>query len=352
MGTEGGGSDESHGDLTSWARHRASLERAFRRITAVISAAMVTMRRKASSSPVAPFVEAHVPPAWRRPRRLMLVGGLLLVAIALIIGTWPAATTRHPAPGTTVFQVDHQVVLRFVHSAGSVHVSAGPDGQVSITEHRNGITDAIHTSYRQQGDAITVTVSIAGGLGLATWVDFAVAVPQNTSASVAVAAGTLAATGVTGNLVLQDTNGSIWATNVSGAIALRTVSGSINARQVNGQVSAVTDNGTITTISTRLRGHSLVRAQSGTINFHGSLNPGCHAVFRDTNGAIGVTLPSGSSLLVDARTALGSISSEFASVHVVPDSKGRVANGRVGRGALAQLSIRTMGGSIDLGQGT
>src|SRR5260221_8449392 len=276
------------------------------------------MRSKAASSSVSAWLEANIPRAWRRPRRLVLVGALL-AAIALIIATRPGATTmppRHPAPGTTVFQAGQRVVLRFVHSAGRVHVTAGPDGQVSITENRSGITDAIHTSYRQQGDLITVTVSIDQGLTLATWVDFDVKVPRGTRAKVAVAAGPLEAAGLTGDFVLQDTNGSIWATNVSGAIALQTASGSINTSKVSGQVSAITDNGTITSISTRLRGHSLVQAQNGTINFHGSLDPGCHATFRNTNGAIGVTLPSDSSVLVDARTPHGSINSQFSSLHV------------------------------------
>ncbi len=93
-----------------------------------------------------------------------------------------------------------------------------------------------------------------------------------------------------------------------------------------------------------------MQAQTGTINFHGSLDPGCHAVFRNTNGAIGVTLPSGSSVLVNARTPHGSINSEFPAVHVVSHAKGRVAKGRIGRGAPARLSIQTMGGSIDLNQ--
>ena len=352
MSTGEGGPDESRRDLTNRARQRVGAETAFRRILAGSSAAFATMRSKASSSSLSALVEAHVPPAWRRPRRLTLVGALLLAVVVLIITTRPAATPRHPAPGTTVFPIGHQVVLRLVHSTGSVHLRAGPDGQVSITEHRSGFTGAIHTSYRQQGDVITVTVSIDNGYGgaLATWVDFDVAVPRDTSANVAVAAGTLEAAGVTGNFVLRDTNGSIWATNVSGAIAMRTTSGSINTNHVRGQVSAITDNGTITTISTRLRGHSLVQAQSGTINFHGSLDPGCHAVFRNTNGAIGVTLPSGSSVLVNARTPHGSINSEFPAVHVVSHAKGRVAKGRIGRGAPARLSIQTMGGSIDLNQ--
>jgi hypothetical protein len=323
MGTGEGGSDKSRKDVTSGARQRVT------------------------------WVEAHVPPAWRRPRRLVFAGALLLAAIALIVATRPPASTmpRHPAPGTTVFQVGQRVALRFVHSTGSVHVSAGPAGQVSITENRNGFTGAIHTSYRQQGDVITVRVSIDNGLPLATWVDFNVAVPQDTSADVATGAGTLKAAGLSGNFVLQDTNGSIWAASLSGVIALQTASGSINTSHVSGQVSAITGNGTITTISTRLRGHSLMQAQNGTISFHGSLDPGCHAVFRNTNGATGVTLPAGSSVLLDARARSGSINSGFSSVHVVSDSDGRVARGRVGRGAPAHLSIQTMGGSIDLHQG-
>jgi hypothetical protein len=309
--------------------------------------------RKDVTSGARQWVEAHVPPAWRRPRRLVLVAAVLLAAIVLIVATRPPATTmpRHPAPGTTVFQAGQRVVLRFVRSTGSVHVSAGPAGQVSITENRNGFTGAIHTGYRQQGDVITVSVSIDNGLPMATWVDFNVAVPQGTSADIATGAGTLKAAGLSGNFVLHDTNGSIWAASLSGVIALQTASGSINTSHVSGQVSAITGNGTITTISTRLRGRSLMQAQNGTISFHGSLDPGCHAVFRNTNGATAVTLPGGSSVLLDARTRSGSINSGFSSVHVVSDSDERVAHGHVGRGASAHLSIQTMGGSIDLHQG-
>ncbi len=303
-------------------------------------------------SPLAAWVRAHVPSAWRqRPRRLMLVAALLLAAIVLIITTRPA-TPFHPAPATRVFQVGDQVALRFVRSTGSVRVRAGPGGQVSIKESRSGITSAIRTSYRQQGDVITVTVSIETGLPTATWVDFDVAVPQNMIAKLAVPAGTLTATGLNGNFVLQDTGGSIWAANVSGTIALRTASGSINTSRVTAQVNASTGNGTITTISTHLRGDSLMQAQNGTINFHGSLDPGCHAVFRNTNGAIGITLPAAASVLVDARTPHGSISSGFSSVHVVSDARGRVARGRVGRGAPALLRVQTSGGSISLNRGS
>src|SRR5215813_8381305 len=101
--------------MTRRARLRASLEPGIRRILAGISAATAAI--------------AHVPPAWRRPRRLMLMGALLLVAIALIVSAWPT-TPRHLAPRTKVFQIDHRVALRFVHSTGSVREGrAGWSGQ-------------------------------------------------------------------------------------------------------------------------------------------------------------------------------------------------------------------------------
>lgn len=284
---------------------------------------------EAASSSLVGSVKYHIPPEWRRPRRLVLVATLVAAVIALIVATRPS-TPRHPAPGMTVFPIGSQLVLRFVHSTGSVRVRAGPGGQVSITEHRSGFTDAIHTRYWQQGNVITVTVSIENGLPTATWVDFDVAVPQQVTAKVEVAAGTLTATGLAGDFVLHDTNGSIWANNVSGAIVLQTVSGSINTNKVSGQVRAVTGNGTITTTSTHLDGHSVMQAQNGTINFHGSLKPGSRAMFSNTNGAIGVTLPRDSSVLVNARTAHGSTSY------------------RLGRGVPARLRIHTIDGSINL----
>jgi DUF4097 and DUF4098 domain-containing protein YvlB len=175
--------------------------------------------------------------------------------------------------------------------------------------------------------------------------------PQNIGANVALAAGTLEASGLNDNLVLRDTNGSIGVADVSGAITLQTTSGSISASQVSGQVSATTDNGTITTSATHLDGHSLVQAQNGTINFHGSLEPGSQTVIRNTNGAIAVTLPTSSSVLVDARTPHGSINSEFTSVRAGRDADGPVAAGRLGRGLPARLRVQTMGGSISLNRG-
>ena len=351
MGSEPGRPGDSRNHLSNTTRLRARLDAACHRALAEISAVLALLSSKATLSSLSSWVESRVPPAWRRPRRLLFVAAFLVVIVLILIGK-SAAPPRRPPPGTAVFHVGNQVAIQFVHSTGSVHLSPGPGGQVSITAHPSGMTDAIHTRYRQRGNVVTVDVSAETGLPVATWVDFNVAVPQGANAHVTVPAGTVDASGLNGNLGLQDTAGSISASSLSGAIALQTTSGSISASRVSGQLSASTDNGTITTSSTRLSGHSIVRAQTGTINFHGSLDPGSHAEFRNTNGTIAVTLARGSSALVDASTPQGSINSALPGVRVGSDSDGRVARGRVGQDASAHLSIQTMGGSISLNHGS
>lgn len=293
---------------------------------------------------------ARLPPAWRRRRRWTIVGLVacgVLVIYFLTRLTSPAGP-QQVAPDTKVFQTSNTPVLRFAHSSGEVHISSGKDGQVRIRELRNGVTSAIQTQYAQKGDAITVTVSIPDGLYLDTWVDFDVAVPQRTGVTAQVARGTLVATNLDGNVTLRNTNGAIEATNLNGATDVTTQSGAITLTRVQGQVTATTQNGTITTSETRLSGHSTVRAQSGTINFHGSLDPRGSTLFSDSNGAIGLTLPRGSAVAVDARATSGSIASAFPTVPAVQQQGGSMARGRIGREPLAHLTVQTTTGSIQL----
>ncbi len=295
----------------------------------------------------------RLPPEWRTRRRWIAVGAVLLGVLAIYFVTRPAPA---PAPqqvpaDTKVFQISNTPVLTFAHSSGRVHITSGPDGQVSIKENRNGITSAIQTQYTRTGDKITVAVSIPDGLYLDTWVDFDVTVPKRAGVTAMLAAGTLEANGLNGHITLSDTNGAIWATNLSGSIALTTQSGSINTERVSGQLTAITQNGTITTGTTRLSGRSTMQADSGTINFHGSLDPSGSYLFRNSNGAIGLTLPNNSAVNVDAHSMSGSITSAFPTVAAVRESSGSGARGSFGRAPRARLTIQTTSGSIQLFQG-
>jgi hypothetical protein len=295
----------------------------------------------------------RLPDRWRGPR-LWIIGSMLLLALlALVVRatlTRPA-TPQQTAPDTTTFFIGNRPTLVFAHEIGSVHISSGSDGQVSIRVSKNGITSAIAVHYSQHGDTIVATVDIESGLYLDTWVDFDVSVPRQAGLSLSVATGTLVVDDLGGDIALSNTNGSIWATNLSGSVALKTQSGSINTDNVSGQVKVTTQNGTITSTNTHLTGHSTMQAESGTINFHGSLDRSGSYQFGDTNGAVGLTLPRDAAYSVAARTTSGSINTDFPGVTVYHQGAGTVARGNVGDLPRARLLIQTTSGSIDLHQG-
>jgi hypothetical protein len=311
------------------------------------------------------------PPAWQgqlsqRLRQLpgqgrkhwqWLVIGVLLVCIlaVFLVGRRPGPLAQGPhrvAPDTMSFPIDSQPDLIFAHSIGEVHLTSGADGRVLIKEMKNGFPDAIQIHYQQKGDTITTTSDIQSGLMEDTWVDFVVSIPRQSGMVVTLKnGGTLEATGLNGTIALSNTNGSIWATNLNGTIALKTESGSINAKHVTGQMMLATQNGTITTSDVHLRGHSTVRAESGTINFHGSLDPKGHSLFVNGNGAVGLTLSQSGGFHVDAQTSSGALNLNYPGITVQHQSHGvsrNEAHGNVGKPPLAELTIQTTSGPITL----
>jgi hypothetical protein len=296
----------------------------------------------------------RLPPRWRKPRPWILAATVLVILLAIYFGLAPRGnpTVQQTAPDTKTFSISNRPTLVFVHAIARVQVAAGPDGQVSMKENKNGITSAIAIHYAQHGDTILVTVDIESGLYLDTWVDFDVTVPRSAGLNLSVATGTLVVDGLNGTIALSNTNGAIWATNLNGTLSLKTESGSVNTDHASGQMTLTAQNGTITTTATRLMGHSTVRAESGTINFHGSLDSSGSCVFQNSNGAVGVTLPHGSAFSVVARTSSGSVNTDFPGINVVHQSGGTDARGSVGKPPRARLAIQTTSGSIDLHQGT
>jgi hypothetical protein len=297
----------------------------------------------------------RLPPRWRKPWLWAVAGALLVLCIALFFGTRspsaPPTGPRQTAPGTLSFSVGSRPALVFAHSIGNVHIRSGPDGQVSITENRNGFTDAIHIRYQQNGDTIHVTSDIESDLASDTWVDFDVRVPRQAGLSAALQnGGTLEADGLSGQIALSNTNGSIWATNDSGSISARTQSGSINLKGVSGQVTLATQNGTITTSNTQIGGRSTVQAETGTINFHGSLARDASALFKDTNGQVSLNLPRSSAFQVHARTGGGAVNTDFPGITIRPAAGGNEASGVVGKPPRAQLTIQTTSGPVLLHQ--
>lgn len=298
--------------------------------------------------PISQFITRHPP-----KRRMLVLGAIIVGVLAFIFGLQSPSPSKpsQTTPDTKQFAVTNQPTLVFKHSIANVNIVPGPSNQVSIKEKRSGETDSITIHYTQHGDTITVTVDIASGLMEDTWVDFDVIVPRGAGLTTTVATGTLEARDLNGPIMLGDTNGAIWATNLTGSINLKTQSGSINLANVSGQVTVATQNGTITATATHLQGHSTIRASSGTINFHGSLSRTGSYLFQNSNGAVGLTLPSSSVFALAAHTATGSINTDFTGVTVSYKNGHAEARGAVGSAPHAQLTVQTGGGSIDLHRG-
>ena len=292
------------------------------------------------------FAVHHLPSGRTRAVGAILVVGVLAVVIGVRSST--PSVPPQTAPDTKQFSVTNRPTLIFEHFIGNVSIKPGPSGQVSIQEKENGETDAIQIHYAQRAYTITVTVDIAGGLMEDTWVDFDVNVPGSAGFTTTMSTGTLEATNLSGRIELSNTNGAIWATNLTGFIGLKTQSGSINLTNVSGQAVVFTENGTITTSAAHLQGQSSIEAENGTINFHGTLSRAGSYVFQNGNGAVGLTLPSSSAFVLLARTAGGSINSDFRGIAISHEGGTSQGRGTVGSAAHAHLTIHTAGGSIDL----
>jgi hypothetical protein len=298
----------------------------------------------------------RLPGQGRKHWQWLLAGALLVgLLVALFAGrSAPPDGPRRIAPDTMSFPVASQPALVFAHSIGEVHLTAGTAGQVLIKEKKNGFPDAIQIRYQQSGDKITVTSDIESGLMEDTWVDFDVSIPSQAGTSVTLQnGGTLAADGLSGQIALSNTNGSIWATNLNGAMTLKTESGSINVKHASGQMMLSTQNGTITTSDVRARGRSTVQAESGTINFHGALDPRGRYLFENGNGAVGVTLARGAAFRVDARTTSGAINLDYPGITMQQrgsGGSGNEARGSVGKPPLAELTLQTSSGPITVAQ--
>jgi len=276
-----------------------------------------------------------------------------LIILFLASRASPAPSSRQMTPGTKSFFITNRPTILFAHSIGNVHITSGADGQVVIKEERNGYTDAIQTHYTQTGDIVAITADIQSDIASDTWVDFDVSVPNQVGLSAALQnGGTLDADNLSGQITLSNTNGSISATNLTGPLTLKTTSGSIMLNHISGQLALTTQNGTIMTTDTWIQGHSTVQAATGTINFHGTLERKASALFKDSNGDVGITLPRNTAFQLNAKTSTGPITDTFPNTSVFHQATGNEARGNVGTPPLAHLTIQTTSGSITLQQGS
>ncbi len=132
---------------------------------------------------------------------------------------------------------------------------------------------------------------------------------------------------------------------------LATKAGSIDVATVTGQMSLHTNAGSITVRQSTLSGNSTVQTNAGSVSFQGAIDPQGAYQFMTNTGSVHVVLPTHSAFHVDARTDVGSITTNIPGLQVIRlNYMNSEAHGDVGNPPRGTIMLRSNLGSIYLQQ--
>jgi len=196
--------------------------------------------------------------------------GVALAAALAVAPAWSAEATF-----TRDLTVNGRVDLTVTTGSGSVHLTAGPPGQVHIFGRvksnwgdRNGDPQEIaaHPPIEQTGNI--VRIGVHQGMLRNTGIDYEIQAPPDTFLDAATGSGNLTDDGVGANAKLSTGSGTIHATGLREGFSVETGSGTIFAEQAGkGDVNAETGSGSIELKN--LRGGLRAHTGSGDIKAEG-----------------------------------------------------------------------------------
>ena len=268
---------------------------------------------------------------WARRSLRVLVGSLLAAVFLLAVACGDVAVDVGPDDDAPVetreasFNVGASPKLEVDTFNGAVTVSAGAEGTIRVIA-RLKRADKIDYEARQTIDGVKVKAEKhSGTTGRSPGATVEVTVPPSTV------------------LELKTSNGSIEVRGLQKSGVLRTSNGRIVVEGFTGDLDASTSNGSIEV--TGLKGSVDLETSNGTISFTGELAAGSENEMRTSNSGVDVRLEGTPSVLLDASTSNGKVSSDLP---VLTTSAGNThLTGAIGDGG-AELRIRASNGSITI----
>ncbi|GCF11872.1 DUF4097 family beta strand repeat-containing protein [Dictyobacter arantiisoli] len=243
------------------------------------------------------------------------------------------ANNGYLQPKKKSFSVGDHAVLVIKGHASDVSVHAGKVSSIIVVARRHSTDQGPNPNdtrilYDQSTDAQGhdhLTISTDPGF---RDIDYDVTVPASTQAQVEVNSGSVSIDGIggatvdtgSGSLDLEDIKGPLNAHTDSGDITVRQVtgdsvingaSGSLHITGVTGQLQAMTQSGDVVVQSATLRGQSVMKTNSGSVRFQGSLNPNGSYKMTTNSGDINLTLPNNAAFQLAASTGSGTVHNEF-----------------------------------------
>lgn len=158
-----------------------------------------------------------------------------------------------------------------------------------------------------------------------------------------------------GSLIITGANSDEFAhTNIDITVAneadlvLQTTSGDIDVQGVDGQMQLTSEDGSIILRQVALARNSVVKADSGSITFEGSLDSQGTSQFETGSGTVDVTLPSDASYHLHVFSDGGTFNSDFPLNLSSSNNNTIDAKTDVGKSPSSTLTLTTATGSINL----
>ena len=266
------------------------------------------------------------------------------VAIVLLLSATTGCT-----PGPTEIREDSLSVAGFsrvvVNSVnGDIEVHAGLGNEVLV---RATLKDAPRVKYElsQVGNTVTVDVQTTkrwwffGSAG----VDVIITAPPKSDVELETSNGFIELYGLEGSGSLKSSNGRIVLDNIKGNFDGTTSNGRIEVSAVEGSVILKTSNGKIDVRS--VQGEFDIESSNGSVFYSGNTTAGGNNRLVTSNGDVVVELQGKPSVVLDAETSNGEVTSELPILATVTRKERLV--GKIGEGE-ADLYIRTSNGDITI----
>jgi hypothetical protein len=250
--------------------------------------------------------------------------GLIVIGFAVFV-FWLLFTKRitvslsgeKQQPETRTFEVSATPHIVINNKAGSIHLHAGQDDQVSITTTKRGylfhrqLNRDAEVSYNQDKANNTISArATAWKIFGKNSIDFDITAPTQSNLELVTNAGKISVQGINGQMVLKTDFGSIHATNAT------------------------------------LEGRSRLKTDAGSVHFNGSLDPTGDYQLTTDLGSINANLSADTSFRLEAKTDLGSVNTHIPFLQQPQRNR---ASGKVGPGpTYPRLKLKTDMGSVNI----
>jgi Putative adhesin len=230
------------------------------------------------------------------PARVVLVVSLL------------ALTAAAQEKKELTYNVGPRAVVSITNNYGPITVKPSASRQVMIETVTH--SDAVSLINEQHGDRIELqSMSTRPGTNL---VDYTVLVPVDAFVSLRSSDGTLRASGLRGDVILEAAAASVEVTDISDAhLHVKTLSGPISLTDIRNShldIHSVSGNVTIRNVS----GPSVeVNSGSGRISYAGDPGPAGEYLLTSHSGDLDVSIPASSFVDIKARSVKGQSDPEF-----------------------------------------